>query len=421
MGPGSPDGVVYTVRIRTLDSGEVVVKECVNVTSPLRCDLTEALSNVEETYYISVFAALGSQKSTESHCNEFKPILGTTFEAPLLTVTACNRSLCVVLRAPAERLHEAYNSHRFRYKLSAISDDGTEVVQYAEGLGNETIPDLAPGRRYCVSVCIVGYGRPDRPAVCVSIPLSPQTANHSDAVVSVVLFLLLMLLLLIFTPRLVIRYFCSKPLPAVLRSVVSVKEVLLITAAEPVNTVCEDRDFLQKIKRNGEETDTEEETEETVKYERIVAQYLDAQDSSPIICPASSSSDLLMIQSPDADPSLTSSTDAQSLLVFEETTEPTASPQETSPLLSISLVSLTHVEDEEESGTDVNLFSVKLGGVSAEPHKAEPDQILSIKDEPGSYPQSLLQTDSQSQTSIGKYIPEGDEEDEECSDYLSRN
>ncbi|XP_067264998.1 cytokine receptor family member b2 isoform X2 [Chanodichthys erythropterus] len=419
MGPGSPDGVIYTVRIRTLD-GEVVVKECVNVTSPLRCDLTEALSNVEETYYISVFAALGSQKSPEAHCNEFKPITGTTFEEPLLKVTACNRSLCVVLRAPAERLHEAYNSHRFRYKLLAISEDGTEVAQYAEGLGNETIPDLAPGRRYCVSVRIVDQSTPHRPPVCASIPPSPQTANHSDAVVSVVLFLLMMLLL-IFTPRLVTRYFCSKPLPAVLRSVVSVKEVLLITAAEPVNTVCEDRDFLQKIKRNGEETDTEEETEETVKYERIVAQYMDAQDSSPIICPASSSSGLLMIQSPDADPSLTSSTDAQSLLVFEDTTEPTAPPQETSPLLSVSLVSSTHVEDEEESGTDVNLFSVKLGGVSAEPHKAEPDQILSIKDEPGSYPQSLLQTDSHSQTSIGNYIPEGDEEDEECSDYLSRN
>lgn len=202
----------------------------------------------------------------------------------------------------------------------------------------------------------------------------------------------------------------------------SVKKVLLITAAEPINTVYEDRDFIQKIKRNGEEIDVEEETEEAVKYERIVAQYLEGQGSSLIICPVSSSPDLLMIQSPDADPSLTSSTDAQSLIVFEDvrTTEPTGSPQETSPLQSLSLVSSTHVEDEE-SGTDVNLFSVKLGGVSAEPHKAEPDQILSIKVELGSYPQSLLQTDSQSQTSIGKYIPEGDEEDEECSDYLSRN
>ncbi|ROI52186.1 Interferon alpha/beta receptor 2 [Anabarilius grahami] len=413
MGPGSPDGVVYTVRIRTLNRGEVVVKECVNVTSPLRCDLTEALSDAEDTYYISVFAALGSQKSPESHCDEFKPIFGTTFEAPLLTVTACNRSLCVSLRAPADRLHEYYDSHRFRYKLLVSSEDGTEFDKDTEGLGNKTITDLAPGRRYCVSVSIIGHSTPHRPPVCVSIPPSPQTANLSDAVVSVVLCLL-MLLLLMFTPRLVTRYFCSKPLPAVLQSVVSVRKVLLISAAEPMNTVYEDRDFVQK--RNGEETDTEEETEETVKYERTVAQYLDAQDSSPIVCPVSSSSDLLMIRCPDADPSLTSSTDAQSLNVFEDTTEPTASPQETSPLLSVSLVSATHVEDEEESGTDVNLFSVKLGEVSAEPHKAEPDQILSIKDA-----QSLLQTGSQSQTSIGKYIPEEDEEDEECSDYLSRN
>ncbi|XP_051763044.1 cytokine receptor family member b2 [Ctenopharyngodon idella] len=420
-GTGSPDGVHYTVKIRALSEGEVVVKECVNVTSPLRCDLTEALSDVEETYYISVFAALGSQKSQETHYEAIKPILNTTFEAPLLTVTAYNRSLNVSLSALDERLHEIYDSHRFHYKLWVHSEDGAKFDVDIDGLGYGTITDLAPGRRYCVNVTIIGHSTPPRPPVCASIPPSPETVNLSDVVVSVVLCLL-MLLLLRFAPRLVTRCFCLKPLPAVLRSVVSVKKVLLITAAEPINTVYEDRDFIQKIKRNGEEIDVEEETEEAVKYERIVAQYLEGQGSSLIICPVSSSPDLLMIQSPDADPSLTSSTDAQSLIVFEDvrTTEPTGSPQETSPLQSLSLVSSTHVEDEE-SGTDVNLFSVKLGGVSAEPHKAEPDQILSIKVELGSYPQSLLQTDSQSQTSIGKYIPEGDEEDEECSDYLSRN
>lgn len=63
--------------------GEVVVKECVNVTSPLRCNLTEALSDVEETYYVSVFAALGSQKSPESECDAFKPILGSKRETYL--------------------------------------------------------------------------------------------------------------------------------------------------------------------------------------------------------------------------------------------------------------------------------------------------------------------------------------------------
>lgn len=161
----------------------------------------------------------------------------------------------------------------------------------------------------------------------------------------------------------------------------------------------------------------EGETEEAVSPERRVPQYLDAQGSSLIVFPGSSCSELLTSRSTDADPSLASSADDHSLIVFEDgcdrTTEPAASAQETSPLQSLSLILPTHVEDGE-SGTDVNLFSVKLRGVSAEPHKAEPDQMVSISDELGSDSQCLLQTDSRSQSRVS-------EEDEECSDYLSRN
>ncbi|XP_051763031.1 cytokine receptor family member b1 isoform X8 [Ctenopharyngodon idella] len=178
-GPGSPDGVHYTVKIRALSEGEVVVKECVNVTSPLRCDLTEALSDVEEIYYISVFAALGSQKSPETHYEAIKPILNTTFEAPLLTVTAYNRSLNVSLSAPDERLHKVYDSHRFHYKLLFSSEDGAKFDVDFAGLGYGTITDLDPGRKYCVNVTIIGHSTPPRPPVCASIPPSPETANLS--------------------------------------------------------------------------------------------------------------------------------------------------------------------------------------------------------------------------------------------------
>lgn len=57
------------------DSGsEVVVKACENVTSPLLCNLTEAFSDVKETYYIKVSATLGSHMSPYSYCAPFKPI-----------------------------------------------------------------------------------------------------------------------------------------------------------------------------------------------------------------------------------------------------------------------------------------------------------------------------------------------------------
>lgn len=72
----------------------MVVKECVNVTSPLRCDLTEALSDVEEIYYISVFAALGSQKSQETHYEAIKPILNSKRETYLYLKTYMNYKTC---------------------------------------------------------------------------------------------------------------------------------------------------------------------------------------------------------------------------------------------------------------------------------------------------------------------------------------
>ncbi|KAL0183507.1 hypothetical protein M9458_019203, partial [Cirrhinus mrigala] len=52
----------------------VVVKECEKVTFPLQCNLTEAFSNVDETYYVSVSAALGNHTSPFSSCDPFKPI-----------------------------------------------------------------------------------------------------------------------------------------------------------------------------------------------------------------------------------------------------------------------------------------------------------------------------------------------------------
>ncbi|KAG1929094.1 interferon alpha/beta receptor 2-like [Pimephales promelas] len=399
-GPGSPDGVRFSVRIQTqkLSGTEVVVKECEDVTSPLRCNLTEALSEVEETYYISVSASLGKHTSY-SHCRPFQPILNTTLEPPLLSVAACNRSLCVSLRAPAEKLHSVYDSHRLSYRLTVRSADGAEFPVDPKGLGNVTVKDLTPGRRYCVNVSIVGRNTTHRDPVCADIP---HTADVSDVVISVVLCLLTLLLLLVCSPRLVYRFFClTPPLPAALTLIESGNKVLLFTPAELINTLFEDPDSVQKTKISGEEEDEEE----SVTYERIAAHYLDARGSSLLICPVSASCE----SSGDVPASLSSSTDAPSPVVSDE---PTASPQGTSPLRRWSIALHTH-EDDAESATDVNLFSVTLRGVSA-----EPVETCSVIDELSLYPQSLLLTDPQSHISTGKHISE---EEEECSEYLSRN
>ncbi|XP_077095031.1 cytokine receptor family member b2 [Siphateles boraxobius] len=407
-GPGSPDGVRFSVIIRTLSGTAVVVKECENVTSPLRCDLTEALSNVEDTYYINVTASLGKHTSY-TECRPFRPILNTTLEPPLLSVATCNRSLCVSLRAPADRLHSVYDSHRFVYRLLVSSADGAEFPVVTEGLGNVTLKDLTPGRRYCVKVSIVGRHTPHRDPVCAVVP---HVADASDVVISVVLCVLI-LVILVCSPRLISRCFWLKPpLPAVLSSIESGNKVLLFSPAELINTLFEDTDSVQKTKSSGEEDE-----EESVKYQRKVAHYLDAQGSSLLIFPVSSSCD-------SSAQSLSSSTGAQRLMVFEDghvqTTEPSASPQRTSPLQSAPH---THEHDAhtQESAADVNLFSVTIRGVSA-----EPAETCSVIDELGLYPQSLLLTDPHTLTSTAKHISEEDEEeedddDDECSGYLSRN
>ncbi|XP_016295398.1 cytokine receptor family member b2 isoform X2 [Sinocyclocheilus anshuiensis] len=432
MGPGSPDGVHYTVSVHALNRGEVVVKECEKVTFPLQCNLTKAFSDLEDTYYVSVSAALGNLTSPSSFCNPFKPIYNTTFEPPLLTVTTCNQSLCISLRAPAENLYRVYNSFKFYYRLMVSSEDRAEFHVDTEGLKSVTLKDLAPGRRYCVNVSIIDHSPPNRPAVCAS---TPERANVSDAIISVILCLL-MVLLVMCTPRFVSHCFCLKrDLPSVLSSFKSGNKVLLVTAGEYINNLCEERNSIEKIKTNREENDMEEEAEEVLKYERLAARYLDTRGSPLSVFPMSSSSVLFMNQTPDT--SLTSFTDAQSgsLIVFEGShihTEPTASPRlpkGASALQNLSSVFPTHVENEDrESSADVNLFSVMLGGVS---DKAEPDKTCTTENVQESCRQHLLQTcatstwisDSQSQNSqksIQMNVLEEEDDDADLG-YLSRN
>lgn len=420
MGPGSPDGVHYKVSVHALEGGTVAVKQCEKVTFPLRCNLTEAFSNVEDIYYVSVTAVLGNRTSPSSDLNPFRPIQNTILDTPLLTVTACNQWLCINLKAPAENLHKVYDSFRFHYLLTITSEDGREFIMKTEGLKNVTIKDLAPGRRYCVNVSIVDSSPPNRPAVCASIP---KRANVSDAVISVVLCLL-MLLIVMCAPRFFPRCFCLKPdLPPVLSSFQSGNKVLHVTAVESFNKLCEGRNSMDKIKINSEEDEEEEEAE-------AQAQYLNTRGSPLCVYPVTSRSVSLLNQTPDT--SLASSTDAQTanLIVFEGShshPEPTASPRlptGASALQNLPSVFPTHVENEDpESSADVNLFSVMLGGVS---DKAEP-----VKDDvQESGAQRLLQacapsswiSDSLCQNSGSKInILEEEEEDDDNSGYLSRN
>ncbi|XP_056321373.1 cytokine receptor family member b2 isoform X2 [Danio aesculapii] len=401
----------------------VVVKACENVTSPLLCNLTEAFSNVEETYYINVSAALGSHMSPNSSCGPFKPIHNTILEPPLVTITVCNQSLCVSLRAPAEKFSSIYKS--FKYRLMVSSEDGTEFPVDMEGLENVTLKYLAPGQRYCVTVSIIDRSPPNRPPVCAS---TPKTANVSDAVISVIVCLL-MVILMMCTPRLVVHFFCLKAdLPAVLDSYKGINNVIFIPVGEPISALYEEKGRLEK--------EIEGEAEEDLKYEKLVDLYQTFQGSPLSIFPVSSSSDLLMNQSPDKQLCSTSSINAQNCRLIEyegsrvhtEPAEPTASPrcehsaQGTTPPQSLcSVVPLALEKHDSENSTDVNLFSVRLGGFLAGQHKVDPDKTCRTKDELGSYPQSPEETAVKGPTWISDERSQNSEDEDEYSGYLSRN
>lgn len=425
MGPGSPDGVHYSVKIKTKSGSMVVVEACENVTSPLLCNLTEAFSDVEEIYYINVSAALGSHMSPNASYAPFKPIDNTILEPPLVTITVCNQSLCVSLRAPAEKLSEIYKSFKLKYRLRVSSEDGTEFTVDKEGLGNEPLSNLAPGQRYCVTVSIIDRSPPNRPPVCAS---TPKTANVSDAVISVILCLL-MVIFVMCTPRLVVHFFCLKAdLPAVLGSYKGINNVIFIPTGEPISALYEEKGRLEK--------EIEGEAEEELKYEKLVDLYQDFQGSSLAIFPVSSSSCLLMNQSPDKQLCPTSSMNAQNngLIMYEgshvhtEPAEPTASPrcehlaQGTTQLPNLcSVVPLALEKQDSENSTDVNLFSVRLGGFLAEKHKVDPDKTCRTKDELGSYPQSPVETAVMGPTWISDVQSQNSEDEDEYSDYLSQN
>ncbi|XP_051565764.1 cytokine receptor family member b2 isoform X2 [Myxocyprinus asiaticus] len=446
MGPGSPDGVHYKVSMCTLSETPMVVKGCEKVTYPLSCNLTEVFSDLEETYYTSVSAGMGNWTSLPAHCSPFKPIQNTTLEPPLVTVSACNKSLCVSLKAPAPKLHHIYNSFRFHYRLVISSEDGPEFHEDTEGLQNVTLKDLAPGRRYCVTVKIIDRSHPNRPPACAS---TPKTANSSETLISFVLCLVILLLLMTVIPRLVSHFYLKADLPAVLSSFHSPykRKHLLITSADSINTLSEDTDFLQKMKRNREEhEEIETETDEGVMYEKLLTCFEDkSQTSSSSIVPSSSSCGLLMDQSSHT--GLTSSTDVQgcSLSLHEGSwvpeTESVASTEVTLNVKHFSWrsVSLTRVEQEDsgttevESDTDVNLFSVTLGGITSERHEADADQTRCITDEldpTDLSPQSPFESATASlwlsdfkplnSETLEMHISDSEEEDDEYSGYLSR-
>uniref|UniRef100_A0A3Q3XGL3 Fibronectin type-III domain-containing protein n=1 Tax=Mola mola TaxID=94237 RepID=A0A3Q3XGL3_MOLML len=146
-GPGTPAGVHYNVTVCTeTGTSWAPVAGCERVQSPLVCNLTQAFWDREVVYIAQVTAQLDTWEHASASHKWFKPIRDTHLALPMLTVTPCGRELCVDLQPPVENLRKVYESLQYKFQ---IRTNGSTMF-----LRRTRLENLAPGREYCVSVCI---------------------------------------------------------------------------------------------------------------------------------------------------------------------------------------------------------------------------------------------------------------------------
>ncbi|KAG7279573.1 hypothetical protein CRUP_034161 [Coryphaenoides rupestris] len=137
------------------------------------------------------------QPSPAAFTSGFKPITDGELALPQLTLSACDQFLCVDIQPHMETLRHVYQ--QFNYRLRVTSRTGGQTVEFEVNgpLGRHVLRDLAPGREYCVSVCIFDTLAPRR-----SVYSQPQCTSTTstgiyaeDVFTSVILCLLAVLIL----------------------------------------------------------------------------------------------------------------------------------------------------------------------------------------------------------------------------------
>lgn len=235
-GHSTPPGVQYNVSVysQTATSWEPV-SGCQLVEPPLRCNLTRALGDPHQWYYSRVTALLGARTSHATRERVFTPITDTLLELPLLSVAPCDGVLCVGLQPPLEHLRKIYQT--FQYELRVTSDTAKFSVR-TRSLDGEVLRNLAPGRRYCVSVRFSdhlvnrtsGYGRPH----CAAPAAAGLQATADAAIPSVLCVLLVLALmglgLLVRTGVVCLR----EPLPQILTSIHHLETGGVLCEADPL-------------------------------------------------------------------------------------------------------------------------------------------------------------------------------------------
>ncbi|XP_060944082.1 interferon alpha/beta receptor 2-like [Limanda limanda] len=268
-GPQTPTGVYYNVTIIT-DKGTswVPVAGCENVHYPLVCDLTGAFYDQREVHFVRVVTVQEGQASQAVIHSGYIPFKDTQLDLPHLTVTTCGRNLCVDLHPPMEHRREIYDTLSYKLKIECNSAERAKFFKDIRSLRRQILEDLAPGRQYCVSICILD--KLESKASNYSQPVCSSTSGiyTADQWLSAVLCSLLMLGLVILVILVITGSICLKrrPLPLVLTTINHLEGILTIDPYSSSHTFLNVKPTLissseKRSNQSSDESDVESGTE----------------------------------------------------------------------------------------------------------------------------------------------------------------
>ncbi|XP_040913714.1 interferon alpha/beta receptor 2-like [Toxotes jaculatrix] len=403
-GPGTPTGVYYQVAVNT-DKGSswMPAAGCERVQHPLVCNLTDAFSDPRKVYFIQLTARLEAQVSQEVIYKEFNPITHTKLDLPLLTVTPCGRNICVHLQPPMEHLRTIYDSFQYTLKIESSS---TDKIQFRDtkSLTKYILEDLAPGREYCVSVCISDSLESKKSNYSQPVCTFTLGIFSADPWISVVLCLLVIFSLVVLALLFFTGFICLKgrPLPEVLTSTHQIEGApVIIPCHTPLSSIFNVKPTLPSSgeKRSSQSDDSEGDigTDSTAGS---IGGYKLRVGTNLLSSSSSSSSSLLAPFSPKPEPQPSFSSNQTSDLYSPQpevtlSTETQSSAGQSHTLSThIDTDSLTEGiirtdEEKEEVGEkdsqDVNLLTLTFGRREEEEEEEEEPCLGTAEVEPESH------------------------------------
>ncbi|XP_035460275.2 interferon alpha/beta receptor 2 isoform X1 [Scophthalmus maximus] len=430
-GPGTPAGVHYHVAITTTKGTSwVPVAGCEHVQYPLVCNLTGAFYNPREFYFAQVITMQEGQASEPLIHPAFIPIKDTQLDLPVLTVTPCGRDLCVDLHPPMEHRREIYDTLSYKLKIKSNNADRAMFFKAIKSLGTQILEDLAPGRQYCVSVCITdsleskesNYSQP----VCV-FTSSIYTADQwlSAVFCSLLMLGVVVVALLVFTGFICLK---RRPLPLVLTSIHHEDGVLVIAPCSmSLSSLFNVEPILPSSGEKRSNQSADESEGESVTTDGCRGEYELRVGTNLLSSPSSSSLSAFFSEpQPNFSSNQTSDFSPQSEVSLSKETHSSAGLNHTmstdTDSLTVGIIETDKVEKEvvgHMDNQDVNLLTLTFGRHREEREELESNiDLAELEPESQSASEEYNITPTQlswctKKVAIEKVSCSGDEEEEE--------